>query len=547
MSNKKNAKASAQPSKQAHAAETVKKKPTKAIIAVAAAAAVIIAAVLVGIFVIKPAIDKNQGTPDGTDATQPSNANSRYTFVDYKGVQMAKELADILVQAEKDNEESCKKYGVAMKIGEREISKNLLALYYLDQYRMQMTEINYAIEQRGSNVTGYDPMVLPDQQKHLNDDYTWAEDFLFKAAKDMQTYYSVFDAAIKNGTTLTDGDINEVMQLYGRVNEYVLDSGETPDERVAAVYGEGTTFAMFAAREIINTYAYKYETRTLDEYRSSLTEEQIEKECQENANDYKVIKARVYPIENEYDAVEISKINTEEEFLEFAVSNSSQPNYNAEVMTQNFYVPQSTLESTFGPEVAEWAFDSKRVDGDVGIVRGMLYEYLVYIESVPFFSTTRDVIVYEYYFLGDENAETLEERYYEVEELYNSWKGLSKEEFLEACINTGYGSEKDVRTGEYYYEVNNWILDSSRKEGDSAFFADKSGLYIVYFVKNNPDDFDWKTDVRNAMGTEKYNAEYNENLKNYEVEYFDDVIKKMYKTANIRISENIKKAQKEEQ
>lgn len=545
MSNKKNVKKSNQPKQKAQNCES-KKKPTKIIIA-AVAAVVVIAAVLIGIFVIKPAIEKNQGLSDETSTNSASNADSRYTFVDYKGVQMAKEFADILNQAEEDNKASCKKYGVAMKLGERDISKNLLVLYYLDQYRAQMSEINYAIEQRGSNVTGYDPMVLPDQQKHLKDDYTWAEDFLFKAAEVMQSYYSVFDAAIKNGTTLTDAEIHELMQIYGRVNDYAMNSDETPDEHVASVYGEGTTFAMFAAREIINTYAYKYENLTLDEYRNSLTDKQIEEECKANATDYKVIKARVYPIENEYDAVELSKINTEEEFLEFAVGNSLQPNYNAEVMTQNFYVPKSTLESTFGPEVAEWAFDSRRVAGEVGVVRGMLYEYLVYIEVLPFFSTTRDVIVYEYYFRGDESSETIEESYYEVEELYNSWKGLSKEEFLEACVNTGYGSERTVRTGEYYFEVNNWILDSSRKEGDTAFFADKSGLYIVYFVKNNPEDFDWKTDVRQSMGTERYNSEYNENLKNYEVKYFDDVIKKAYKTANVRISENIKKAQKEEQ
>ena len=62
MSNKKNVKKSNQPKQKAQNCES-KKKPTKIIIA-AVAAVVVIAAVLIGIFVIKPAIEKNQGLSD---------------------------------------------------------------------------------------------------------------------------------------------------------------------------------------------------------------------------------------------------------------------------------------------------------------------------------------------------------------------------------------------------------------------------------------------------------------------------------------------------
>ncbi len=539
MSNKKNAKKGAQPT------ENVQKKPTKLIIA-AVAAAVIVAAVLIGIFVIKPAIDnKNPKSATTTGNGANSNIEGRYTFVDYNGTQMAKDLADILNQAEEDNRASCKKNGVAMKLGDREISTNVLGLYYLDQYRAQLYEIDYAIEQRGSNVTGYDPLVLPDEQQHLNDDYTWAEDFLYKAAETMQVYYLLFDAAIENGVSLSDNEISRLIQSYRRVYDYVLNSDETVDEYVAGVYGEGTTFAMFAAMEIISCYATKYENARIEEYEKALTDDEIEKECKENISDYQVIKSRVYAIEGEYDPIEISKINTEEEFLEFAVNNSTQDNYNADVITQNFYVQKATLESTFGAEVAEWAFDSKRVAGEVGIVQGMLYEFLVYIETPPFFSTSKDLIVYEYYLNGDESEEELEQKYYEVEALYNSWKGMSQEDFLEACTDTGHGGQKDVSTGEFYYEMNNWIMDDSRKHGDTAFFADGEGLYVVYFIENNADDFDWMKAIRTNMSVERSNSEYDASLVDYEIEYFDSAIKKVFKAANKRISENIKKSKEE--
>ena len=80
------------------------KKSTKAII-IAAVAIVLVAAVLVGIFVVKPAVEnKEPSTEEITYSAAEKNENENYEYVTYQGARMAKDLADILIQAEKDSQ-----------------------------------------------------------------------------------------------------------------------------------------------------------------------------------------------------------------------------------------------------------------------------------------------------------------------------------------------------------------------------------------------------------------------------------------------------------
>ncbi len=557
MSNKKNPKKNPQKKTAAQTKPQVQKKPensapekkksTKIIIA-AAVAILVAAVVLVAVFVVKPMIDKGgEPTTSGSDVTQTPNDGENYVYVDYKGARMAKELADMLNQAELDNAAAVKEYGAALTVGDREISRSQFVMYYYEEYYAQVVEVQYSIEKRGQNMTGYDLYTLPDEQKHPSGSYYWSEDFTAKAIEKMQDLYSTFDKAIESGMTMTEPEIYDLIQTYKRIEGYTLGKEVTLDEFVESVYGKGNTYATFAAYEIIRAYATKYESLVVDEYYNSYTEEEIDKKRLENESNYKFIKARVYPIEGEYDPVELSNVSTEAEFLEFAQNNYPGDNYNAEVRTQQFYVSREALGSVYDQASAEWAFSEDRVQGEIGVVRGQIYEYLIYIEELPFYGTSRDIITYEFPISEDESAENIETYYNEVKAMYDDWsaQNMTADEFRTAVNETGYGLESTVRSGDYYYQINNWVFDKNRKSGDMEFFADESGLYIVYYLKNNPDDFDWKIRIRNEMSTDRYIAEHDELVeKEYEAKRNDKVINQAYKTANVLIAEDINKNQK---
>lgn len=526
------------------------KKSTKAII-IAAAAIVVIAAVLVGIFVVKPAIDKGKEPTTVPLITNAPNEGENYTYVDYKGTKMPVEFVEILNQAEIDSQKACESQGVAVSFGDREISRSEFVMYYLDQYRLQMYEINYSIEEKGSNLTGYDPEILPDEQNAVGADYTFAEDFTRKAINVIQTNYASFDLALRSGTQLSEAEISNTIASYERVLEYAEYSKEklSPDEYVQNIYGAGTSYAMFAAREIMQSYARYHETVTVENYFESLTDEDARAKLEENVTKYKVIKARIYPIENEYDSKEISLIKTEEQFLEFAQKNYSDANYFAEYKTNCHYVSYDAVGKTYGYDVADWAFSEFRVPGEMGVVQGELYECLIYIEKPAFLDTSCDIITYEFTYPDGLTEDDFNVMAGEIQERYDSWveRKLTEDEFREECLSTGFGFEKTYRTGDMFFVVNSWILDDERKSGDLQMFNDGTTVYIIYYCHNNPEDFDWSVNIRNEMSAERYTNEYEEFVEaNYQPERDEKMIIQAQKTANVRITYNINKAASEE-
>ncbi len=557
MSNKKNPKknpqqkqaAQSKPKKQEKSEKemTGSKKSTKIIIA-AAVAILVAAVVLVAVFVVKPMIDKgDEPSTSSSDVSQTPNEGENYVYVDYKGARMAKELADVLNQAELDHAAAVKEYGAALTLGDRKISRSEFVMYYYEEYYTQVVEVQYSIEKRGQNMTGYDLYTLPDEQQHPSGSYLWSEDFTVKAIEKMQDMYSTFDQAIESGMTLTEPEIYDLIQTYKRIEGYILGKDVTPDEFVESVYGKGNTYATFAAYEIVKAYAVKYEAMVIDEYYNSYTEEEINQKRLEDENAYKMIKARVYPIEGEYDPVELSNVSTEAEFLEFAQKNYPGDNYNAEVRTQQFFTSRESMGAVYDKVSADWAFSEDRVPGEIGVVRGQIYEYLIYIDELPQYCTSRDVITYEFPLDEDESKENIETYYNEVKAMFDDWsaQNMTADEFRAAVNETGYGAEGTIRTGDYYYEINNWVFDKNRKSGDMEFFADESGLYIVYYLKNNPDDFDWKLRIRNEMSADQYVAEHDELVeKEYQATRDNKVINQAYKTANVLIAEDINKNKK---
>lgn len=531
------------PKKQEEAKAAAPKKSAKAII-IAASALVVIAAVLVGIFVVKPAIDKNNEPTTVPVVTNPPKEGEKYTYADYKGTKMPVEFIEILNQAEIDSQKAVKEYGVALKVGDKEISRSEFSMYYLDQYRLQMYEIQYSIEERGSNMTGYDTQKLPDEQNAVGVDYTFAEDFTRKAITNIQTNYSSFELAVKNNTQLSEDEIYNLIISYERVKEYAKYSGEekTADQMVVDTYGTGTTYAMFAAREIMQTYAKKYEEVKTQEIQNALSEEEVLEILNGNEKKYQVVKARIYPVEGEYDPEEISKVATEEQFLQFAQNNYPNGGFNAKIKTNAHFVSYDTIGKTFGYDVADWAFSDSRVPGEIGLVQGQIYECLVYIETPAFLDTSVEVITYEYTYPEGTSEEEFNQIAEEIQTMYDGWveKDMTEDEIRQAILETGYGFERTYRTGDLFFYVNSWILDENRKSGDMGMFNDGTTVYIVYYCHNNPEDFDWDLTIRSEVSVEEYNAEYNSFVeKEYQVKRYDNVIVQAQKNANVRITKNM--------
>lgn len=527
----------------------VSAKKKKGAIIISAAAIFLAVCILVGIFVVKPAIDKNKEPSTVPTSKTEGIQMGDYTYVDYNGVQMAEPLAQVLNQAAIDSAAACEEYGVAVTLGDRNISRSEFHLYYLDQYRTQMTEVEYSKQKTGTNRTGYDVEKLPDDQKHPTKDMTWAEEFTIKAIDKIKLNYAGFDMAMKEGIQLEESEIANLILSYSRIEDYAYQDQMEPDELVSSKYTKGLTYAMFAAREVMAAYASKYEIEKQLEYYDSYSEEFIQKKLEESNGSYKIIKARVYPIEGEYDAIEASKVRTEKEFLEYANGNYPYDGYVAETKTQCFYVTKNAIAKTFGDEVGEWMFSDDRVQGETAVIEGQIFKYLCHIIELPYYSTSCHVMSYQidYNPALDEDGKKAEKE--KVEKMLEDWKNgeATAESFMEIAQTSDYEPESDIRSGEYNYIINNWLFDKTRKAGDTAVFSDEYGIYMFYYVQRNEDDYDWNVYLRDELAVADYESHFDEvsDGSGYDVDMDSYIVNQVVKAANVRITNQINESKKQ--
>lgn len=535
MSNKKGAKIPDYANKKNQAK---KKQQNKQIIIIAASVAAVVAVVLLGIFVIKPMVQKNKGgadSADGSSAATKSNVtvtakpavthsfetveppeDSNYEYVDYRGLRMPAEVAVILNQAEIDNAEACKEYGVAVSIGNQQVSRPKFEMYYNYVCADKTSESLVMDSQKQVNTTGFDYNKAPDEQKYpgsQDNTYTWADKFTDDAIENMQFYFAAFEYAVENKIQLTDGQFQRMIYEYERAIESAENSGLSVEEYIESKVGEHVTYEMYAAHCIMTYYAAEFQTTELEKYAASITEEELDKYFKENREFLQVANVRIYPIESEYTDDQINKVVNEETFLEFAQSTTIYNYYDADISTEYLWIDYNTIGGVFGEDVAKWIFDGSRKAGNIGVVNGSLYECLIYIITPPYEITTHQAVVCEYpnsYGATEDmiaenklSADSAQEAYIEY--------GANKAAALRMVEET-FGFNQAVSVIDYGIEVDEWVFDPARKEGDYTRIDNADGSYFIVYLNSNPDDYDWVDVARGSMGGERYDIEFEERV-----------------------------------
>lgn len=527
MSNKKNLNKAEK--KMKNLAARKKEKQKKIIIGIAAAVAAV-ALIVVGVIFVKPVIDAkieerkqekiNPSMPAVKDAqkfeyevvdTPDGVGDSKFTYVNYRGAKMPKEIADVLNQAEADNAAACKKYGIALVIGEHQISTPKFELYYYEESVFTVAKlINQVQTNNGQNNTGYDFGKAPaDQAYGGNKDKTWADKFT-EDTIDTLTYDLVnFDRALKAGTQLTDTLFRTIIDGYESILTYAEEDGITPNEYIENICGEGATYEMYAAMIIVQEYAKAFDADELDRVAEKVSEADLKKEKEKNPKSYLLASVTLYPVEGDYEASELNAIKTKQGIINYAQKRATSENYNAEAETNYAWVSYQGLADTFGEEIAEWTFSSERKIGDVAVVQGTVFPCIICMEELPFESNSVEAIVFSALFDDDVSEEEVKSLQEEVEGFEKDWKngnfGTADEAGLEYAVNNiGIGERLTLRIGDYAFSADEWLHNPAREYGDTTIITTQDGVYFFFFVKSNAEDLDWKYAVRYNIAQQRH-------------------------------------------
>ena len=517
-----------------------KKEFPKFIIAVVA----VIVAVAVGVGIYFALNKEKPEKPDvGPVVTVDSNG-SKYEMAEYKGTKMPAEFVEILNQAELDNYDACENQGVALRLGNRDISMSEFVMYYYDVYYFQTESAIYSMQQTGANRTGFDLTKLPRDQKHAREEYTWAEHFTLEVIDNISLNYMMFDEAISKGVELSNAEIKEIYDNFDFLEKSAQSNDVSLDEDLSKTYCEGVTAAMYKAREIIVAYAVKYDSVKHNEIKTGYGDKVIEAELGRSNDKYKVAKLRVYPIEGEYVESEAAAVKTEAQLIEYANKNHPRDTYDAEYSTDCGYITKDRISSVYGDEVAAWAFDKSRKAGDIAVVQGMLFRYLVYVDTTSFYTTSCDIMTTAVQYDDTMTVEQRQEIFKQQEEKFLKWKNDdgTQQGFYDYSTSLNGIGEETVRLGTYNFQIDKWIFDPARKSGDSAIVDTVDGCCAIYYIEKNEDDYDWVENLGTEMANNDLQAYQKEVLsEKYKTEREKSVINKAYNAADKSIARHQKK------
>ena len=373
---------------------------------------------------------------------------------------------------------------------------------------------------------------------NLSEDATWADYFKAVAMDNMVQITALWDAAVKEGYTLSEEDSAEIDETISAFETMAsLNNLRGADGYCAVVYGKGVDAGL--VRELLGR-AYIAEAYSTDVFEGfEYSREELDSYYDENADDFDAFTFDYYRVSAE--KVEVTETVTDEETGEESEETTEEvtdetmaeaeetanaiaeaveggadfaETVSAEVedaeITEYESVFGYSVGSNFIEGVSDWVRDDARAEGDVAVIESEGTGYYVLLFHSRDDNTGYNGVAFRHILINvadaDEDGEISEEERQaaedEINEIYDQWveDGETEESFI-SLANTNsedsgsngssvYSSEgglyEHVARHQMVPEIDEWIFDSARQPGDSTIVyveaANYTGYHLVYFV-----------------------------------------------------------------
>ena len=339
---------------------------------------------------------------------------------------------------------------------------------------------------------------------------TWDDYFRSQAMLEMTNVTVLYDAAMKEGYTLTEDMKTEIASTMAEYETMAPMYGfSTLDAFMEANYGKGVDADMF--REIVEMQAIAsaYAQDLNDSF--LYTTDELEAYYTENKDKFDFITYRTYYVSTsdtafaelaEEDraaaaaeaAAEIATATTAEEFADKVY------NFVSEEQKANYEDADATLNISQGAnlsaDVSEWMLDAARVEGDTTVIDTESGSYAIMFVSRD--DNHYNAVDARHILINaepDENGEYTDEALAaakeKAEEILAEWELDGTEEGFamlantlseDGGSNTNGGLYEDIFKNQMVEEFDAFIYDESRKPGDTGIVYGSNGYYAGYHV-----------------------------------------------------------------
>ena len=361
---------------------------------------------------------------------------------------------------------------------------------------------------------------------------TWADYLTDEGLKTAVRTYSIYDAAVADGATLSEEKQSEIDSTLDNLDLYAqLGNFGSANGYLTYVYGTGCNKQNFREYLELTELAADYATN----YENSLTytPEQLAEEYAANPNDYDRVSYRTFFYSysdvqgDDADITDETKSETkalaeqmaqsvtgEEQFVELCKENA--PADDASYYDDDSYtLREDYAYSACLPATQDWLFDAARVEGDCAAMESESGYYGVYYISR---STNDFPLVNVRHILisvsdtSDEaamddaklKAEDLLAQYESGDQTEESFAELARTNSADTGAGDG-GLYENVYPGQMVTAFNDWCFDKSRKSGDVGIVQTDYGYHVIYFVGYSDTTYQSYL-VENALRNNDYTA-----------------------------------------
>lgn len=439
----------------------------------------------------------------------------------------------------------------AVKIGDTKISAAQFNYYYSSAYNQIASQASQYESAYGYNVMGFDTSVAPDEQNSTQKDedgnpLSWDKVIVDTAVSNAQYYVACYNEALKAGIELTEDQKAEIDETIESYREEAAENNYSLNAYLKMYFGSGFNEKVFKQQMEMEMLARNFSEDKTSELTNAVTDKEIAEEYNKDKAQYNYADVRYYAFDfttlkandgETEDALKArqkaandaviaeakavyEKITNEETFIsavkDYENKDAETPS-DKDVTTLSKRATKSSLVSAMSEDAAKWAFDNARKAGDKTMITGEKAVYIIMNIKPSYATNSVDVRHCLIAFDAEDSKNVTEEEkkaaYDTAKKLYDEWLAGTKtsESFgTMATENTGDdasaangGLMENIRISDGYVDAfEEWCFDPARKAGDNGIIETEYGYHIMYFVKNNADDLDWK----NSIKTTKANA-----------------------------------------
>lgn len=431
--------------------------------------------------------------------------------------------------------------------------------YYMRNYNYIYQQAQYYSQYYSQDI-GYDTTLSPEDQTQKTKDsdgneITWVEYLEQQALSMGQQYNAYYTEAVNAGLKLDDTDKasieSQIDDIKDTAESYGTDSSSssttttsTTDKKgysinayLRLMYGKGITEGWLRKELEKETLGQKFYNNKNDKYAASYSDSKVKSVFDKDEDTYKLVTVRVYKFSTSDDSKTVTAnakkmyaaVSDEKSFIKQAEKYDTTENYDGDSGTLAATKLKSDLTSSYSEDVATWAFGSKVKAGDKKMITDTSNSaiYIIYMVK-PKTEKVSTVTVRHILFmtvdssnnaLSDDKIAAAKKN---AKAALKEWKSDVKNgadpeddfaklanELTEDTGNDGGGIYENVLPDSMVTNFNDWIFDSSRKEGDCDIVETEYGYHVIYFVSKNGYYYDAK--IRGDLADDATSA-YSEKL-----------------------------------